>query len=214
MFPILFAIPHPNELHRTASLVGWSWIASDIKMAEEASAILLILINPRLSRTSCRPTSGSIVGLSMSACIHYNPDLLLGPMLGPDLETGMVRAVNRLSSRGVATLKKPGRHADGGGLYLAISANGSRRRWVFLFRWKTPGQVGPGKLTEMGLGSAGSVGLAGVPGSSSPPGSSTHITFGTPSERAESRARRSPVRRGRASATGSFGTSARVGSAV
>jgi integrase len=55
----------------------------------------------------------------------------------------------------VATLDKSGRHADGGGLYLAISKDGAteRRRWVFLFRRQ-------GKLKEMGLGSAASVSLA------------------------------------------------------
>jgi integrase len=73
----------------------------------------------------------------------------------------MARATNRLSARTVASLlKKPGRHSDGGGLYLAVSADGSRRRWVFLFRWKEPGEKGAGKLKEMGLGSAGTVSLA------------------------------------------------------
>lgn len=72
----------------------------------------------------------------------------------------MARTTSRLSARAVATLKKPGRHADGGGLYLAISSDGSRRRWVFLFRWKEPGQAGTGKLREMGLGSASTVSLA------------------------------------------------------
>ena len=67
----------------------------------------------------------------------------------------MVRKINRLDARTVATLEKPGRHADGGGLYLSISQNGStlRRRWVFLFRWQ-------GKLREMGLGGASTVTLA------------------------------------------------------
>ena len=67
----------------------------------------------------------------------------------------MARTVNRLSARAVATLDKPGRHADGQGLYLSISKDGKteRRRWVFLFRWH-------GKLKEMGLGSATSVTLA------------------------------------------------------
>src|SRR5215203_2839290 len=73
----------------------------------------------------------------------------------------MARATNRLSARTVASLlKKPGRHSDGGGLYLSVSADGSRRRWVFLFRWKAAGEKGAGKLTEMGLGSAGTVSLA------------------------------------------------------
>lgn len=64
----------------------------------------------------------------------------------------MGREINRLSARTVGTLKKTGRHADGGGLYLSISNNGGRR-WVFLFRWG-------GKLREMGLGSARTVSLA------------------------------------------------------
>jgi integrase len=64
----------------------------------------------------------------------------------------MGREINRLSARRAATLTKPGRHADGGGLYLSISDNGGRR-WVFLFRWR-------GRLREMGLGSARTVTLA------------------------------------------------------
>jgi integrase len=69
----------------------------------------------------------------------------------------MAQTVNRLSARAVATLSRPGRHADGGGLYLSISKDGTitRRRWVFLFRWH-------GKVREMGLGSAATVSLAEV----------------------------------------------------
>ncbi|HEV7291970.1 MAG TPA: integrase arm-type DNA-binding domain-containing protein [Devosia sp.] len=63
----------------------------------------------------------------------------------------MARQLNKLSAIGVAALTKPGRHSDGGGLYLSISANGGKR-WVFLFRWN-------GKPTEMGLGSAQTVPL-------------------------------------------------------
>ena len=72
----------------------------------------------------------------------------------------MANTTNRLSARAAATLRKPGRHSDGGGLYLSISADGSRRRWVFLYRWKQPGETGQGKLREMGLGSASAVSLA------------------------------------------------------
>ncbi|GJE02163.1 tyrosine-type recombinase/integrase [Methylobacterium isbiliense] len=72
----------------------------------------------------------------------------------------MARTTNRLSARTAATLTKPGRHADGDGLYLSISPDGSRRRWVFLFRWREAGETGAGKLREMGLGSASSVSLA------------------------------------------------------
>ena len=72
----------------------------------------------------------------------------------------VARALNRLTARTVQTMRKPGRHADGGGLYLSISPDGSRRRWVFVFRWRQPGQPGPGRLREMGLGSATTVSLA------------------------------------------------------
>ena len=67
----------------------------------------------------------------------------------------MARELNKLSARAVATLTKPGRHSDGGGLYLSVSTDGgtTRRRWVFLFRWD-------GKLKEMGLGGLDSVPLA------------------------------------------------------
>lgn len=71
----------------------------------------------------------------------------------------MARMLNRLSARTVATLKQPGRHSDGGGLYLSISSDGRRRRWVFLFRWRPPGVPTPGKFQEMGLGSAATVSL-------------------------------------------------------
>src|SRR5271155_4159703 len=80
---------------------------------------------------------------------------MLGHMLGHDgssEEIGVARKINRLNARSVATLKKFGRHADGGGLYLSISPNGGRR-WVFLYRWH-------GKPTEIGFGSARDVTLA------------------------------------------------------
>lgn len=64
----------------------------------------------------------------------------------------MTRLLNRLNARKVASLETPGRHADGGGLYLSISGDG-RRRWVFLYRWH-------GRLREMGLGIPRDVPLA------------------------------------------------------
>jgi hypothetical protein len=79
----------------------------------------------------------------------------LGPKLGPAGSAeaqAVAREINRLSARAAETLKKPGRHADGGGLYLSISSEG-RRRWVFLFTWN-------GKLREAGLGSAGKGGVS------------------------------------------------------
>ncbi len=69
----------------------------------------------------------------------------------------MGRAINRLSPRRVANLKRPdhlepGRHADGGGLYASVSKAGAKR-WIFLYRWQ-------GARHEMGLGPLNAVPLA------------------------------------------------------
>jgi hypothetical protein len=64
----------------------------------------------------------------------------------------MARQQTRLSARAVSALSKPGRHADGGNLYLVVDKSGAKR-WVFLFRWD-------GRLREMGLGGLNSVPLA------------------------------------------------------
>ena len=66
----------------------------------------------------------------------------------------MARPVKRLSARCVDTIGKPGRYADGDGLYLIVSPKGAKR-WQFLFRWQ-------GKLKEMGLGSQSGLGLSEV----------------------------------------------------
>jgi Arm DNA-binding domain len=71
----------------------------------------------------------------------------------------MARQTKRLSARAVATLGKPGRHADGDGLYLIIDTSGGKR-WAFIFRWREPSTVGAGKLREMGLGGLSAVSLA------------------------------------------------------
>lgn len=64
----------------------------------------------------------------------------------------MSRPINRLSARTVIATKKPGRHADGGGLYLHVDPS-LAKRWVFVFQWR-------GKRREMGMGSAQLVSLA------------------------------------------------------
>jgi integrase len=64
----------------------------------------------------------------------------------------MARAINRLNARKVQTVTELGRHSDGGGLYLVVDANGSKR-WVFLFKRK-------GRTSEMGLGGLVRVPLA------------------------------------------------------
>ena len=56
----------------------------------------------------------------------------------------MARGLHRLPSRTIETAK-PGRHADGGGLYLIVDKSGARR-WAFMF-WRDR------KPTEIGLGS-------------------------------------------------------------
>lgn len=66
------------------------------------------------------------------------------------------REIERLNARLVATIEKPGRHADGGGLYLAIDRRGGRR-WTFLYR-----ERGTGRAVEMGLGPAAAPKRAGV----------------------------------------------------
>lgn len=58
------------------------------------------------------------------------------------------KALNRLTAIEVEKLTTPGRHADGGNLYLVISPSGSRK-WVFFYR------LGAGVRREMGLGAAG-----------------------------------------------------------
>jgi integrase len=64
----------------------------------------------------------------------------------------MARAINRLTARGVTTIKAPGRHADGAGLYLRVDPSHAKR-WVFVFQWA-------GARKEMGLGPLHDVSLA------------------------------------------------------
>jgi integrase len=73
----------------------------------------------------------------------------------------VARNIDQLSVKGVANEKKPGRHADGGNLYLVVSplpANADAKakpskRWLFMYKWG-------GKQKEMGLGSTNAVTLA------------------------------------------------------
>jgi len=58
----------------------------------------------------------------------------------------------RLSARRVATITEPGMHADGGGLYLRVTASGTRG-WIYRY------QVA-GRRRDMGLGRFGDVSLA------------------------------------------------------
>ncbi len=64
----------------------------------------------------------------------------------------MAQAINKLTTRQVDTIAKPGRHADGGGLYLVVGPDGGSRKWVLRYMLN-------GKRRDMGLGSAGRGGL-------------------------------------------------------
>jgi integrase len=64
----------------------------------------------------------------------------------------VAKRINRLNARLIATIAKPGRHADGGGLYLYVDSSGAKR-WVFRFRFDS-------KRRDMGLGGLDSVPLA------------------------------------------------------
>jgi integrase len=68
------------------------------------------------------------------------------------------RPTKRLDAPTVRAIVKPGRHADGDGLYLIVDPSGvegqaGAKRWLFMFRWQ-------GKLKEMGLGGLNAVSLA------------------------------------------------------
>ncbi len=64
----------------------------------------------------------------------------------------MSRTIHRLTAQFVKSVTKPGRHADGGNLYLYVSSNGGHR-WVFMY-------MREGRQREAGLGSARDVKLA------------------------------------------------------
>ena len=58
---------------------------------------------------------------------------------------GKARSLHKLSDAAVKAERKPGRHSDGGGLYLNVATAGTKS-WVFM--WAPRG----GKRKEMGLG--------------------------------------------------------------
>jgi integrase len=64
----------------------------------------------------------------------------------------MARAIGKLTALSVTQAKKRGYYSDGGGLFLQVSASGSKS-WVFRFREA-------GRLHEMGLGPTHTVNLA------------------------------------------------------
>jgi integrase len=88
------------------------------------------------------------LSLPTSIDIRYNPRQAVGNGVGK----AMGNHINKLSARKVATLTKPGRHSDGGGLYLNVTETGAKS-WLFMFK-------AAGRRREMGLGSARDISLA------------------------------------------------------
>jgi integrase len=64
----------------------------------------------------------------------------------------MARTIGKLTALAVDKAKRRGYYGDGGGLFLQVSASGSKS-WVFRFKEA-------GKLREMGLGAIHTIGLA------------------------------------------------------
>ena len=64
----------------------------------------------------------------------------------------MSRTIHRLKPLAVDKAKTPGRHADGGGLYLVVKP-GPRKSWAFIYRRDA-------KMTELGLGGVDAVSLS------------------------------------------------------
>ncbi|MBY5831886.1 integrase arm-type DNA-binding domain-containing protein [Rhizobium leguminosarum] len=64
----------------------------------------------------------------------------------------MALSLNKLTARAVASITTPGRHSDGGNLYLVVDKSGAKR-WVFLYRRND-------RPREMGLGGLDTVSLA------------------------------------------------------
>src|SRR6266513_3076540 len=68
------------------------------------------------------------------------------------------RQLHKLSARQAETITEPGRHGDGGGLYLVIETGAhGRRQWIFLYRVR-----GASKRRELGLGAAKGKGKDGL----------------------------------------------------
>ncbi|HJV88384.1 MAG TPA: integrase arm-type DNA-binding domain-containing protein [Noviherbaspirillum sp.] len=64
------------------------------------------------------------------------------------------RSLNRLSAVGIKALNKRGHYHDGGGLYLRVSASGSKS-WVFVYSFnKRPREMGLGSLSTFSLAEA------------------------------------------------------------
>jgi hypothetical protein len=74
-------------------------------------------------------------------------------MLGKELGNDGSQAQS-FERQGSSDVKKPGRYADGGNLYLSVSPTGAKS-WVFMFRWQGgTKEIGLGSLRNVPLGDA------------------------------------------------------------
>ncbi|MGE5525945.1 MAG: tyrosine-type recombinase/integrase [Rhodospirillaceae bacterium] len=73
----------------------------------------------------------------------------------------MPRQIERLSAKAVQNEKRPGYHADGGGLYLQVGPTGTKS-WVFryMLKGRTVTKTGKSTSREMGLGPYPDISLA------------------------------------------------------
>jgi integrase len=85
----------------------------------------------------------------MSAIVCYHPHYEMGKIVGMKMARTLHRLTDIAAKSGKLT---PGRHSDGGGLYLSISPTGGKS-WLFM--WSRDG-----KRREMGMGGYPAVSLA------------------------------------------------------
>jgi len=134
---------------------GYSAPVVTRRLAEIYSAHLMVAAGFRRPHSLLKLNKTRLHCLALCAAVCHSPRQALGRSLGRRGD-GMANAINKLSDRRIRTLGDPGRHSDGGGLYLIVDRPGGKdaaRRWAFLFRQN-------GKLREMGLGGLNDVPLA------------------------------------------------------
>lgn len=103
-----------------------------------------------------------------SNCRNLSPadscgETLVGVPVGEPAPWGyqMARGLNLLTARTVETIKKEGKHSDGGGLYLLVRKRGGTLEKLWMFRYKR-GQRGAEKEYTLSLGVVRDVSLAGA----------------------------------------------------
>lgn len=102
--------------------------------------------------------------------MHPKPRIVPGSVPGSDLGSGneMARSLSQLTAKSAGALSEPGRHPDGGGLFLQVKdakgSEGRSRAWVFIYRspiHRTERKAKDGAIKkvgqtrEMGLGPFG-----------------------------------------------------------